>query len=656
MTAKLCTMDIADCGLPERFRTYLEAEGIGELYPPQAAAVQAGVTEGDSVVAAVPTAGGKTLIATLAMLSTVGRGGTALYVVPLRALGREKYESFAAIPGISVGIATGEYDDPESGLDGHDIVVATSEKVDAAIRHGEGWVERVDCAVIDEIHLVDDAGRGTTLEVTIAKLRTLTPDIQLVGLSATIPNADAIADWLDASLVESDWRPVDLECGVHDGDGVEYEDDRYRDLPATTPTRALVREAIEEGGGCLVFVGSRKAAGSLAGDLAGDADLAASLGGSGSVAERVEATAQTATGEHLAELVSSGVAFHHAGLRPDHRRAVEMAFRDRDIDVICATPTLAAGVNVPARRVVVRDWQRYDATAGTKQPLSPLEVHQMLGRAGRPGLDPYGEAIIVGDDDPAAVKRRYFETTPAPIESRLAEPAAMAPHVLSTVAGGFADSQDAVMEVLAGTFGAYQLGEATIAETAAAVIEDLDQQDMLVRTPSLQATELGDIVSEVYVDPTTGASVVRALERAGALPSITRLTVCEIVADTDEMPTRYVTDEEAGRLSTDALRHDEEIAKPVRELDDRFHAWLASFKTARVLIAYAEGEPADDISSRFGLGPGDVTRMAERGAWLMSATASLAELVDSPAQATIEETEAALTERLEADLGETVPA
>ena len=138
-------MHVRDLPVSAAVREQYRASGIEELYPPQAAAVDAGVTRGENVVAAIPTASGKTLIAELAMLTA---DGPALYIVPLRALAREKYESFAALPGVSVGISTGDFDSPAEELGEEDIVVATAEKVDSAIRNGASWVAELACVVV----------------------------------------------------------------------------------------------------------------------------------------------------------------------------------------------------------------------------------------------------------------------------------------------------------------------------------------------------------------------------------------------------------------------------------------------------------------------------------------------------------------------------
>ncbi|MFC7187502.1 ATP-dependent DNA helicase [Halorubrum yunnanense] len=516
-------------GLPAGVGEALEAEGVAELYPPQAAAVEAGVVDGESLVAAVPTASGKTLIAELAMLSSIERGGKALYIVPLRALASEKKTEFERWEdhGVTVGVSTGNYESDGEWLATRDVIVATSEKVDSLIRNGAPWIDDLTCVVSDEVHLVDDPNRGPTLEVTLAKLRKVNPGLQTVALSATVGNANVIAEWLDAELVESDWRPIDLRTGVHFGNAIDFADGSKREVPVERgedQTARLVADALDteedgQGGSSLVFVNSRRNAESSARKLTDVTDSRLTDDERDSLrelAEEIRGVSDTDTSEDLADAVAQGSAFHHAGLASEHRSLVEDAFRDRLIKCISATPTLAAGVNTPARRVIVRDWRRYDGDFGGMKPLDVLEIHQMCGRAGRPGLDPYGEAVLLANDADTKEElfERYLWADPEPVRSKLAAEPALRTHVLATVASGFASTRDGLLSFLDNTLYATQTDdEGRLAAVTDTVLDYLGVNGFVERdrdggSESLTATGIGHTVSRLYLDPMSAAEMI----------------------------------------------------------------------------------------------------------------------------------------------------
>ncbi|MFB6105920.1 MAG: DEAD/DEAH box helicase [Halobacteriaceae archaeon] len=651
-------MHVGDLPLEDAVVAHLRERGVETLYPPQAAAVNEGVCEGERLLAAIPTAAGKTLVAELAMLTAPGM---ALYIVPLRALASEKAAEFDALPGVSVGLATGDLSASED-LGDHDVVVATSEKVDSLVRRGADWVADLGCVVADEVHLLDSPDRGPTLEVTLAKLRALNPDLQVVALSATVANAGEVADWLDARLVRTAWRPVELRRGVYHDGRVAFVDGGTLSVPVDDPspgrpttgdgdrasgpthgaaTAALVRDAVADGGQCLVFVHSRRAAERLAAALGDDVPESAPA-----VAASVRGSASTDTGESLAARLEDGVAFHHAGLRPDHREAVESAFRGRDLRVVCATPTLAAGVNVPARRVVVRDHWRY-GDAG-REPLSAREVQQMCGRAGRPGLDPYGEAVLVADDaDQAArLRDRYLTGDPEPVSSKLARPDALRTHVLSTVASGFAETRAELLDVLGGTFYAAQEASTSLVDVVDLLLDDLVAADMLRRDDGLTATPLGAQVSRLYVDPRTGESLVTDLRRSAAGDvRPTARTYLELCCATPDLRTLYLRDRDRARALRTAERRADEFVRSLEGVDD-VESWLATLKTVAVLADWAEGDAEGTITDRYGIGPGDLRTAVERATWLLNATSSLADLVGVDVAPALDRTLARLEARV----------
>jgi helicase len=626
-------MDISEIpAIPSWLRDHLEAGGIESLYPPQAEAIEAGVTEGENLVASIPTASGKTLIATLAMAAAVDRGGTALYIVPLRALASEKHGEFAEFEqyGLDVGVTTGNYESDGGWLAGKDIIVATSEKVDSLVRNDATWLDDLACVVTDEVHLVDDGERGPTLEVTLAKLRSLNPDLQTVALSATIGNADELANWLDAELVDSDWRPIELKKGVHYGEALHLEDGSQQRLPVRSSeeqTAAIVRDTLDDDGSTLVFVNSRRNAEAAARRLAattGDALTDDEHEKLADIAEEIRDVSDTETSEDLAQAVEEGAAFHHAGLSRGHRALVEDAFRDRLVKVISATPTLAAGVNTPSRRVVVRDWRRYDGTAGGMQPLSVLEVHQMMGRAGRPGRDPYGEAVLLasGHDELDELFERYVWADPEPVRSKLAAEPALRTHILATVASGFARSREGLLDFLDGTLYAAQTADRDRLEIVVDdVIDYLEINDFLEREGGdLSATNLGHTVSRLYLDPMSAAEIITGLEGGDPTP----LGLYHLVARTPDMYELYLRsgdDEEYTMLAHE--RESELLGRAPSEFDDAFEDWLSALKTARLLEDWASELDESEITEKYGIGPGDIRGKVDTAQWLLGAAESL---------------------------------
>ncbi len=166
-----------DNEIPADIKYILNDLGISKLYPPQEKALPYALS-GENLVLSIPTAAGKSLIAYLAIINQIkNKGGKALYIVPLRALAREKYEDLKRFEklGFKVGISTGDLDESDKRVAKYDIIVCTSEKADSLLRHGISWVDKIRVLVIDEIHLIHDPGRGPTLEVSMPKSKTINP-------------------------------------------------------------------------------------------------------------------------------------------------------------------------------------------------------------------------------------------------------------------------------------------------------------------------------------------------------------------------------------------------------------------------------------------------------------------------------------------------
>ena len=468
--------------LPEQALDFFSSQwNITHLHPPQHEAMKP-LFEGNNILLAIPTASGKSLVAYIAILHQLlnqNPGSRAVYIVPLKALASEKFDELKEIGqhlGLNIGLGIGDATSEAKNIDDCDILICTSEKLDSLMRTRSELMSNVSVVVADEFHLLHDASRGPTLEINLTRLRTLRPSAQLIALSATVGNCDVLAKWLDATLVQSDWRPVDLEYAtLHDRhleprkirssslDSTQpiLSPPRHLEGPLSHPSWIVVQDAIEQGGQVLVFVGTRRSAQSEAKKLSKrvqkrfEKEQPERLIELQQLAESLEGRNQTSMGELLAQCVRGGVAFHHAGLTHKQRQTIETGFKSGTILALCATPTLAAGVNLPARRVLVRDIKRWDD--GMSRPLPVMEVHQMLGRAGRPRYDPVGEAWVLckGTDGwqvADEVSERYFFGPIEDISSKLSAEPAMRMHLLSCIATGGLLHRDAIGSFFDATF------------------------------------------------------------------------------------------------------------------------------------------------------------------------------------------------------------
>jgi len=209
--------------VPEKLFNILVKE-IDDLRPCQQKAVKAGLLSGQNLLVCTPTASGKTLVAEIAAIKNILEGkGKAVYIVPLKALAREKYKDFKQRYGhlCRVALSIGDMDKSDSYLSDFDLIITTSEKLDSLIRHRAPWVSKIGTVVVDEVHLLNDPGRGPTLEVTLTILKKILK-AQTIALSATIGNPKELAQWLEAELIEDNWRPVKLKKGIYFEGQVEF--------------------------------------------------------------------------------------------------------------------------------------------------------------------------------------------------------------------------------------------------------------------------------------------------------------------------------------------------------------------------------------------------------------------------------------------------
>ena len=473
---------VSSLELPPLFLDFLQRDwGIERLHPPQADAIPS-ILKGRNTLVAIPTASGKSLLAYMGMVKRLAEGherSKAIYIVPLKALAMEKYEDLRELGdamGLSVGLGIGDATAEAKNIDECNILVCTSEKLDSLLRHRAELVSDLCCVVADEFHLMNDGTRGPTLEINLTRLRHIKPDAQIIALSATVGNSPQLAEWLNADLIQSDWRPVALEYATfHDFHveprklqspseaGTKAPLSPPRDLEGlkSHPVWSVVNDGLDQDAQVLMFVGTRRSAQSEAKNLAKrvrkrlEKEDPERLKGLEELAAKLTGRSQSNLAEQLAHCLSSGVGFHHAGLTNAQRKDVESAFKSGLLVALTATPTLAAGVNLPARRVLVRDLKRWDD--GMSRPLPVMEVRQMLGRAGRPKYDTKGEAWVYckgtdGWEVADAVADRYFFGPIEDISSKLASEPALRMHLLASIATGGLVHKGSIEHFFASTF------------------------------------------------------------------------------------------------------------------------------------------------------------------------------------------------------------
>ncbi|MFP4141839.1 MAG: DEAD/DEAH box helicase [Thermoplasmata archaeon] len=640
-------MKVEDLDIPEKAKVVIRSDGIDELYPPQEQGVD-DVLSGNNCVFAYPTASGKSLLAYLGIIKRVlEEGGKALYIVPLRALASEKLDDLRKFEeiGIDVGISMGNYDNPDPSLKDHDVIIATSEKADSLLRHNVEWLSQLNCVIADEVHLVNDRERGATLEVTLSKLKQANPTSQIIALSATIRNSDMIADWLDAEHHKSDWRPVELKKGVFHKDRVKYADGSEEEIePKDGAVSTLSEPTIEDGAQCLVFVRSRSSTRSVSRDMTSSVEKHLTEEEKErleEVADDIEERSNTSVGKNLADVVRNGTAFHNAGLDNYQRKKVETAFRNRLIKLITATPTLAAGINMPARKVIVRDCKRYDAMLGYNAPIPVMEIQQMLGRAGRPGFDDLGEAVLV------AKKRRqvnelydeYLLGESEAIVSRMATEPALRTHLLSLIATGHCAVEEEIYDFMEQTFYSQQSEIWSIKERVRKTLEFLKEEDLITEEGALKATRFGQRVSDLYIDPRSAVKIRKAVKSGKMGLDVSYLhTICL----TPDMYNLFASKSELQkyRNKANSLRADlfEDFPHDRGELEE----YLRALKTALLLQDWIEEVPEDEIADKFGIGPGDIYNKVETAEWLLHASTEIAAMFNKQKERKLAE----LTERV----------
>jgi len=373
------------------------------------------VNRGHSVVVSAPTGAGKTVIAEHVIRDCLQRGRKVIYTAPIKALSNQKYRDFQAIFPEQIGILTGDVTiNPRAPA-----LIMTTEIFRNQIIEGERALEEYSWIIFDEIHYLDDFERGTVWEESLIFL----PDhMQVLGLSATIPNIDELAGWFQSihrrplQIVKETKRPVPLhvsyQCqdmlfddfnklvkkGFHSPEVPHLKGRKIPRFAYVKPNRLipLVRYLTSEDLlPCIYFVFSRRRSEHLAEEVLSfnflsDEERNEILDLFDELSQRFDLTAEPSA-HKIRPFIERGIAYHHAGMLPTLKEVVERLFTSRLIKMIFTTETFALGINMPARTVIFDELRKFYGTH--HENLKTRDFYQMAGRAGRRSIDKEGHVF-----------------------------------------------------------------------------------------------------------------------------------------------------------------------------------------------------------------------------------------------------------------------
>lgn len=530
--------------------------------------------DGNMLICA-PTGSGKTNVAMLAMLREIGKNRNSetgeimlddfkiVYIAPLKALVQEQVGNFGKRLepyGVRVSELTGDRQLTKQQIADTQIIVTTPEKWDVITRKATdmSYTNLVRLIIIDEIHLLHD-DRGPVLESivsrTIRKIEQTGDSVRLVGLSATLPNYKDVASFLRVDPIkglfhfDGSYRPCPLRqefIGVTDKKAIKQ---------LKTMNDVCYTKVMEQVGKnrqqMLIFVHSRKETAKTAKYIRDKALELETIGqilrSDAGTREILTEEANGVTDRDLKDIMPYGFGIHHAGMSRADRTSVEDLFADGSLQVLVCTATLAWGVNLPAHTVVIKGTQIYSPEKGSWVELSPQDVLQMLGRAGRPQYDTFGEGIIITTQ----TEMQYYLSLmnqQLPIESQFISK--LADNLNAEIVLGNVRSRDEAVEWLGYTYlfvrmlkspGLYSVGaeyeddnaleqkRVDLVHSAATVLERSSLVKYEKKTGKLQATELGRIASHYYITHTSMLTYNHHIQ-----PMITPIELFRVFSLSDE--------------------------------------------------------------------------------------------------------------------------
>ncbi len=628
-------------GLSEELLSTLKSWGISHFTDIQKLSLDAGVAVGSSLIVCSPTSSGKTLVGEIAIFSALQRGHKCLYLVSHKALADQKYVDFekrigesSSSPIASVGLSTGDRDEGEVSPQ---LLISTYEKALALLLSGQLDIGSL-VVVADELQIIGEENRGPNIETLCAIFRQ--QDLsQFIALTATIGNANELADWLRCKLVESHVRDVELHQEIwfeNNGYSLRFGQEQGtpchigQNLPADAVSAA--RQLVGMGRGpVLVFTESRREASDMATQYC---QSSARTADGVVLAEQLELFSEpTESSEQLQQSAQKRVAFHTADLTAQERQVIENGFDASSFDVCFATTTLAAGVNFPFKSVVFPKLT-YQWGARDGQMIARSDYRNMSGRAGRLGLHPEGFAVLLPKNQRELT---HANTLILPendhISSNLVQ-LSMRRAVLAMVSFGVVNARNSLTEFFQHSFYWHQIEERNPRKLEDVVASAVNATDWLVDKKLLEEdfgllmpTPVGKTVAQTGLLPATAVNFLDLLaENAGNLdadfesyiPGLVH-SICNCEEFKGRHPSRFLPYPSGRRpVNSHGFLRAHPLLGPLDRTDDQTN------QCAHALILFSRGEIERAIRFQTNIPSGQLHRLATDVAWVVDGLRKIA--------------------------------
>jgi len=653
--------ELISFGFPQAILDIWKQSESDVLLPIQEIAIKEGILDGASMVISAPTSSGKTFLSEIAAYKRTQEQKKVIYLAPHKAIVWEKYADFSRKykdHGILVVASSGDFYefDQDIQLGRFDIAILTYEKFAMLLVQNSSIANNCGLLVVDEIQMMSDPNRGADLELLLTKFLLLSHDSQIIALSASIDKFDDLDKWLRAKGLQIIDRPIELREGIYLPDG----NFQYRELNSKTQGQekfpvspngeidnmvdVLVSHLLSNDEQVLIFCRDKASTINAARRIAGWCQLSPAS----HAIDSLQALDTTTARDELIECLRRGVAFHNADLISDERLLIEENFRSGVIKVICSTSTLAMGVNLPAKTVIIAHADKWDRDERTGEfntiPISVSEYRNMSGRSGRYRFaDKFGRSILLAKDQFTYDKYRvsYVGGTVNTIHSTLGKQPIVR-QVLDIVVSKLGQNDVEVINFMMGTFAGFRMWSTQEAKDVISLmiresIQMCIDLGLIMRSGEgvLIASELGKVCAGKKISLDTFMVLRDWLQHDAPFNPFDALYHASHASELSKISFTMSTPEYRSDVYTQFLSENLEELNVPAELAEKLvtnQIRLGYEETKRlkmILVAKAmiDGIVYRDIERNFQVRAGMVNNMCEHLSWILDTASSLAPLL-----------------------------